>query len=292
MSMDLSQQRSSMNSLPELPLMLVKALPTISRKGAQQDEIEDLERTYSCAPIKPSHLEEYKSMFPGFVSEVPLTYFYLVAQRAHLALMLDDKFPWPILGMVHVANEMELHETVQVHKPFVLHVCIEFPPRAGARKRVRPQYIVKFYQDEKCVVTCKSSYQVGGGQKSKSRTRAEKVEQDGWSVISEWHLKSDLGRKYARLSGDYNPIHLHRWLSRWFGFARPIIHGMYSVARMQASIESSLQQEVTQLQIGFKRPVILPMELKCSAHSANVRVTDAKQEKVFVEGVYATGDSE
>lgn len=286
MSMDLSQQRSPMNSLPELPLMLVKALSTIKRKGAKEVDIEDIEQRYCCSAIDRAHLNAYRKIFPGFVSEVPLTYFYLTAQRAHLALMLEDQFPWPILGMVHVANEMEVHAPVQVNKPFELDVVIKFPPRAGARKRVRPQYVVNFMQGGECVVSCMSTYQVGANQKSRSRSRAEKIELDGWKSISDWHLKSDLGRRYAKLSGDYNPIHLHRWLSRWFGFSRPIIHGMYSVGRIQASLEAATGQCVSQLNIGFKRPVILPMELICSSKGHHVRISDPQQEKVFVEGKF------
>jgi len=270
--------------------MLVKSLPTMLRRGAVGDDIENMHRIYECPAIDKKHLESYKHTFPGFVSEVPLTYFYLVAQRAHLALMLDDEFPWPLLGMVHVANDMKLLQPIDLNLPFRLEIEIKFPPRAGTRKRVRPSYSVLFFQKGECVVVCESTYQVGGGQKGKSRGREENVELEGWSKISDWHLMSDLGRRYAKLSGDFNPIHLHPWLSRWFGFARPIIHGMYSVARMQASLEAHLAKPITALKVGFKRPVILPTELICSCRHDQVRVSDVKQDKIFVEGVYQIGE--
>lgn len=40
----------------------------------------------------------------------------------------------------------------------------------------------------------------------------------GWENLSHWQLGSGMGRRYARISGDFNPIHLHPLVSRWFGF--------------------------------------------------------------------------
>lgn len=45
-------------------------------------------------------------------------------------------------------------------------------------------------------------------------------------ATQEWSLASDLGRRYARVSGDINPIHLHALSARAFGFRRAIAHGM------------------------------------------------------------------
>ncbi len=285
-------KHSHAKALPDLPGMLFRALSTVARKGLVSDELNALTTQYTAPAIDTEHLAAYKKQLPGFISDVPLTYYYLLAQRAHLALMLDDRFPWPILGMVHVANHMEYFAKVDISLPFTIDVQIEFPPRAATRKRVRPMYLVDFYQNDTLIVRCNSAYQVGGGSKSAERRsqQAAKLELSGWLESSAWSLPSDLGRSYAKLSGDYNPIHLHRWLSRWFGFARPIIHGMYSVARAQASLETTLQQEIQMLDVGFRRPVVLPTELKClyQPDETRVMVADARCKRSFLEGTFAT----
>ena len=46
-----------------------------------------------------------------------------------------------------------------------------------------------------------------------------------------WRLPADLGRRYASVSGDRNPIHLYGVTAKAFGFPRQIAHGMWSKAR-------------------------------------------------------------
>ena len=100
-------------------------------KKVLQEEPQDLQFSFQLEAFERSHIEKYHAMFPGMVSSIPLTYFYLAAQRAHLAAMLDPNFPWPILGMVHVANRMEQRAEIREEQGFRLNVTIEI--REGER---------------------------------------------------------------------------------------------------------------------------------------------------------------
>ncbi|MGX5914158.1 MaoC family dehydratase [Aliidiomarina sp. Khilg15.8] len=281
---------STPTSLPELPGMLLRAIPTVVRNGKVTDDVEKIQQQFSVPPVAADELRRYHEQFPGLVSATPLTFFYLLAQRAHLSVMLSKDFPWPILGMVHVANKMEWLETVDTTSPFVVDVSIQFPPRAASRKRIRPLYRVEFIQNDICVVRCESTYQVGsGGKPGKGRrSRREQLDLSQWQQLDIWTLDAALGRRYARLSGDYNPIHLHPWLSRWFGFNQPIIHGMYSVARLQADIEKKHGQSLRMMDISFKRPLALPNQVvsHIQPELGYCMVTDAEGNKSFVEGSF------
>jgi acyl dehydratase len=68
-----------------------------------------------------------------------------------------------------------------------------------------------------------------------------------------WALPAGLGRRHAAVSGDWNPIHLHAWTARPFGFRRPIAHGMWTVARCLAEAPDALEARA-----GFRAPVPLP----------------------------------
>ena len=52
-----------------------------------------------------------------------------------------------------------------------------------------------------------------------------------------WRLPGDLGRRYAAVSGDHNPIHLYPLTAKAFGFPRQIAHGMWSKARCVAALD-------------------------------------------------------
>ncbi|MFJ2744430.1 MaoC family dehydratase [Streptomyces sp. NPDC087440] len=71
----------------------------------------------------------------------------------------------------------------------------------------------------------------------------------------EWVLDGDLGRRYGRVSGDLNPIHLHPLTARLFGFPKAIAHGMWTFARCVA--EAQLP-EVVSVRAEFRAPVLLP----------------------------------
>jgi len=72
-----------------------------------------------------------------------------------------------------------------------------------------------------------------------------------------WRLGSDVGRRYAAVSGDHNPIHLYRLTARALGFPRQIAHGMWSLARCVAALENRLPDAVT-VDAAFKKPILLP----------------------------------
>jgi len=70
-------------------------------------------------------------------------------------------------------------------------------------------------------------------------------------------LKADLGRRYAKVAGDYNPIHLYPLTAKALGFRRQIAHGMWTKARCIAALENRLPGAV-RVDVAFKKPVFLP----------------------------------
>jgi len=82
-----------------------------------------------------------------------------------------------------------------------------------------------------------------------------------WRELERWHLSAAAGRRYARASGDYNPIHLWPLTARAFGFRAPILHG-YAIAARAAHglIAHCLGGDPTALRrmgIGFRAPLLL-----------------------------------
>ncbi len=92
-----------------------------------------------------------------------------------------------------------------------------------------------------------------------------------------WRLAGTLGRDYRRVSGDPNPIHTSRLAARAFGFARPIIHGMWTHARAIAALEGRLP-EAFAVEASFTKPITLPGTVGFRATQADgthaIAVTD------------------
>ncbi|CAB0151718.1 hypothetical protein PSI9734_02086 [Pseudidiomarina piscicola] len=252
------------SALPKLPGMFFRSLFTVARNDQAEAAATTVDNDYKAPALTQAQVGRYKDAFGGFVSDVPLTLMYCLAQRVHLAQMLDEAFPWPAPGLVHVSNELELHAPIALGQEFLIRAQIKLPARGPkvSPRRLRPLFTVEFWQQDTKVVTCVSQYQVMPKQATKpNKSRDSKVGNalgEDWQQLQLWQLEAPAGRAYARLSGDFNPIHLHPLVSRWFGFEKPIIHGMYMAGRAQAELERAYQKPVQRIDVSFKRPVPLP----------------------------------
>ena len=77
-------------------------------------------------------------------------------------------------------------------------------------------------------------------------------------MTAQWRVGDDLGRRYASVSGDHNPIHLHALSAKALGFPRAIAHGMWTKARCLASLRLP---DAFAVDVQFKQPILLPSKV-------------------------------
>ena len=185
---------------------------------------------------------------------VPLTYPHMLAFPLHMAIMSDPSFPYPAIGMVHVENAITAHRAIGVGE------ALDVTTSVGAPRPHAKGVLLDF------VTTV-----TGGGETAWESTstylrRGRSTDGDaapGLAIVDaptggvEWRLPADLGRTYAAVSGDANPIHLYPLTAKALGFPRQIAHGMWTKARSVAAIENRLPAAVT-VEVAFKKPVFLP----------------------------------
>lgn len=125
--------------------------------------------------------------------------------------------------------------------------------------------------------------------------RAPAPEPALWEPLASWVLPGGAGRRFARASGDYNPIHLWSWTARPFGFRRPILHGLCTAAMTaHALVEGPLRGDpiaLRRLRIAFRSPLPLPGHARLwvgeDAGLRLFRVTDDAAETVYAHGTWA-----
>ena len=86
--------------------------------------------------------------------------------------------------------------------------------------------------------------------------------------VAQWKAPADIGRQYAKVSGDYNPIHLSAVSARMFGFPSAIAHGLWNKARTLAALAEHLPAANLEIAVQFKKPVRLPSEVTLLASAA------------------------
>ncbi|WP_062133999.1 MaoC family dehydratase [Demequina aestuarii] len=186
---------------------------------------------------------------------VPATWIHVLTFPLHVHLLSDAESSVPLVGAVHVSNDMTMHRAVGADEALDLTVHLENlrPHRRGALVDL----VGQAHADGELVwdgvsTYLSSSVSVPGDPEGRDRTPFEAGTPHGL-----WRLPADLGRRYRRASKDPNPIHTSRLAAKAFGFPRPIIHGMWTHARALAALEGRLADAFS-VHVDFVKPILLP----------------------------------
>ena len=269
-------------------------LPFVAGRGK---EMPALERTLSGVRVDPAELAAYARVC-GFTlrDALPATYLPMPAFPLHMQLMTDGKFPFPAVGLVHLSNRITVHRPARVSETFDLVVRttpIEPHPKGRtfaivSEARVDGELV---WTEESVMLRRGGGAGAGNGGREGGETDAREVPPAQREAIHghaeggvEWKLPGDLGRRYGAVSGDRNPIHIHPYTAKLFGFPRAIAHGMWTKARCLAALESRLPDAYT-VGVTFKKPILLPGRVTFAADDKRFAVRSAKNpDIVHLEG--------
>lgn len=267
---------------PRLPPMRAAMLLRALLKKPQ-GEGGELQTVFTAEPIDRLHLERYRAAFGFSGQAVPLTYHYLAVQRAHLATMLRKEFPFRIAGMVHVSNVLEEFAPL-ASGPYTLHTRVSIEPPTGRGARYC-EYLTDAVQEGVTVFHCSSRYLAVRGRARETGPATAPPEAVG-DAAGTWRIAADDGRRYAMLSGDWNPIHLWFWSARLMGLPGPIIHGMHTLAKSCALLEQATGEPVRKLEGRFRSPVPLGASLAMSLDAKSGIFSVASAGRTALEGSF------
>lgn len=187
--------------------------------------------------------------------EVSPTWLHVLSFPLHVQLLSGSDSSVRLAGVVHVSNTMTLHRPVTSAETLDVSVRVQNlrPHRRGAMLDLVGEISV----DGALVWEGVSTYLAPGAHTPGEPEVLDRPAFEPRSPIARWNLPADLGRQYRRVSGDPNPIHTHLLAAKAFGFARPIIHGMWTHARVLSALEARLPQTYTAA-VSFAKPILLP----------------------------------
>lgn len=244
---------------------------------------DELSRTFT---VDRGRLSDYQRVCGFTTSDVlPATYPHMLAFPLSMDLMTRLSFPFGVIGLVHVENEIEQLRPLSADEPLDVHVrTADLRPHERGRQF---DVVASAEVAGEAVWRSRSTYlhresSGGGAAKADGGERSAPPEP---SAV--WSVPGDQGRRYAGVSGDSNPIHLHPLTARLFGFPRPIAHGMWVKARCLAALEGHLPDGYT-VDVRFKLPMLLPAKAAFSTQATEggraFAVHDARSGKPHVSG--------
>ena len=223
---------------------------------SRPDAPPDRELATSAMRVDRDHLAAYDRVCGFRLSDrLPPTYPHVLAFPAVMSLMTSGDFPFGVLGLVHVANAIEQLRPLHAEEPLSFRVWVE---HLADHPRGRTIDLVAeasaggevAWRDRSTYLHREGKPQVGGAKKGPGPFFAR----------SQWRVPGDVGRRYAAVSGDRNPIHLHGVPARLFGQPGAIAHGMWTKARCLAALEGMLPDAFS-VAVEFKLPVVIPAKV-------------------------------
>lgn len=211
--------------------------------------------------ISPRHVRRYReacAMAPA--DTVPVSYPHVLAMPLHMQLFIAEQFPAKVLGLIHLRNSIRALKPVPVGRELQLRAEVDTVRRTD----IGQEYdIVTRFRDRGEVIweevsTMFARNPNAQGKRERLDRSAHPNDDTVKTVTADIDVKT--GWRYAKVSGDFNPIHLTARTARMFGFKQAVAHGMWSMARCLAEAEPLLPPGKVRVDTQFKLPVYLPSQ--------------------------------
>ncbi|KND59372.1 Acyl dehydratase [Candidatus Burkholderia verschuerenii] len=245
-------------TLPPPAQLYGRALPGLFRRQ-RSTQLPALRLVRPSVRLDAEHIGRYARVC-GFIPEhgVPLTFPHVLAFPLHLMMLTDPSFPRSALGVVHLANSVRLRRPLAAGQN--LRIEVECGPLVPHQKGQAFTLHTRIYRRGEAVWDGDSVYLKRGVRNEIAAPSLEEKDPGAPLLAREarWQLPAQLGRDYAKASGDFNPIHLHMLSAKAFGFRHAIAHGMWTLARTLSTLHPSKALASGAAHGDFKLPLYLP----------------------------------
>ena len=249
-----------MTQPPSLGWVLVKSL---LKSGSYQvgDRLPSVEAYRENLLINRKHLKAYNQLCGFDGHKIPSTYLWVLCFPLVIKILLSKQFPLRAMGQIHLRNRISHYEPVDLHSP------LNFQASVGSSDLTSRG--LEWNIDLLATAGARAIWSSRSTFLYRCQTSIERKVTNEPELLLEplhsWPVNKKVGRQYATLSGDYNPIHLSALSAKMFGFKRAIAHGMWSKARCLAELDRFIPEAGYTVDVAFRRPVFLPSKVCLSS---------------------------
>lgn len=220
---------------------------------------------------------------------VPLTYPHLLAFPLQMRIMLAAGFPFPVVGLVHIHNRIRQRAGLRVGEALTISARTG---RVFAHDKGQAFSLETWAMRDGATVWEGESVYLRLGRPGRGGPAPVRDDVAASTPVETWQVPGDLGRRYARVSGDANPIHTSALGARLFGFRRPIAHGMWAKARAVAALTQGAPLDDAAVEVAFRAPLFLPGEARLrTGPDGGFDLTDTSGYRTHLRGRLTTSPS-
>ena len=257
----------------------------ISKKPKGEKVLPQVEYVVDSFKVDQDHLKRYNDICGyqnnGYTSA---TYLAVVSQSLQMHMMTSEAFPFALLGLVHIRNQVQQYRKIGIHEKLTL--SCQFGELKPHDKGLQFDFLTRVKVAGEVVMEGLTTYL---SRQKTEQTTSSKVKEEqvpDYQVQSVWDVAENTGRRYALASGDFNLIHIHALTAKAFGFKQAIAHGMWSKAKALASLDLP---DAYDADVYFKLPMFLPskVEFLTSGDSklTQILIRNETSQKPHVSGI-------
>lgn len=246
--------------LHKAPSLLSLYTRALLKRGTPSATPNNLPTLVLSTGVSSSRLSKYNSICQITPKDNILPPFYpqVLAFKLHLELLLNKQLPFAVMGLVHRNNTVEYYNPIFASD--TLEIKVSLSEYSIINKGINCTLLTQVYVEGELKWQAESTYFYRQSKpprlanKPTDRTRTMPTSTDH----ATWSLSANLGRQYALVTGDLNPIHLFSLSAKLFGFKQTIVHGMCMAAKATAQAQSNNDDFPMHINIVFNKPVYLP----------------------------------
>jgi len=256
----------------------------IFKKPKAEKVLPQVEYVVDSFKVDQKHLKAYNEVC-GFKNNgyIPAIYLTVLSQSLQMHMMTSEAFPFPILGLVHIRNQVKQYRKVGVNETLTL--SCKFGELQPHDKGVQFDFITTVKVGNEVVVEALTTYLSRQKTDAKAAAKSAESKAPDYKLNTEWKISENTGRRYAMTSGDFNLIHIHAVTAKAFVFKQAIAHGMWSKAKALANLSLP---DAYEADVWFKLPMYLPSKVEFltaqAANETDFLIRNSKSQKPHVTG--------
>ncbi|MFV5404050.1 MaoC/PaaZ C-terminal domain-containing protein [Acinetobacter sp. 228] len=256
----------------------------IFKKPKAEKVLPQVEYVVDSFKVDQKHLKAYNEVC-GFKNNgyIPAIYLTVLSQSLQMHMMTSEAFPFPILGLVHIRNQVKQYRKIGVNETLTL--SCKFGELQPHDKGVQFDFITTVKVGNEVVVEGLTTYLSRQKTNGKATAKPAESKASEFKLNNEWNISENTGRRYAMTSGDFNLIHIHAVTAKAFGFKQAIAHGMWSKAKALANLSLP---DAYEADVWFKLPMYLPSKVEFltaqAANDTDFLIRSSKNQKPHVTG--------
>jgi hypothetical protein len=215
----------------------------------------------------------------------PLLYPQVTGFRLLMTLLTDPRFPFPIWGALQVRNRLTLHQPIA--RSDILELEARVLQARALEKGTEIDLACSVRRAGKLVWESVNAFYYRGCRGAQPDAAPPGAPPEpGGAPLAEWTPPSGARLRFAKLTGDYNGIHLSSAYARLFGFRRAFHQSQRVLGQALARLPREGRPMPLRLEVWLKGPVYYgaKVALRASADRSEFALTVDGDERPAILG--------